>query len=80
MRTVVGVYPGLKWGRVGDSGFVSYVMDTREKGKETVVNVPIVREYQDVFLDDFPGVPPKRHVEFWIDMVLGVAPIAKAPY
>ena len=27
-----------------------------------------------------PGIPSERQVEFWIDLVPGAAPIAKAPY
>nr|GEW63802.1 hypothetical protein [Tanacetum cinerariifolium] len=33
-----------------------------------------------VFLEDFPGLPPARLVEFQIDLVLGAAPVARAPY
>ncbi|CAH1413450.1 unnamed protein product [Lactuca virosa] len=64
----------------GCTGYVAYVMDTRNKGKATVDDVPVVREYPDVFPEDLPGIPPERQVEFQIDMVPGAAPIAKAPY
>ena len=33
-----------------------------------------------MFPQDLPGVPPKRQVEFQIDLVPGAAPIAKASY
>ena len=55
-------------------------MDAREKGKATVDDVPVVREYPDVFPEDLPGIPPERQVEFRIDLIPGAAPIAKAPY
>ena len=55
-------------------------MDAREKGKTTVDDVPIVRDYPDVFPEDLPGIPPERQVEFRIDLIPGAAPIAKAPY
>ena len=55
-------------------------MDTRDKGKATVDDVSIVREYSDVFPEDFPMVPPERKVEFKIYLVPGMAPIAKEPY
>lgn len=55
-------------------------MDTRDKGKTTVDDVPEVREYPDVFPEDFLGIPPERQVEFRIDLVPGAAPIAKASY
>nr|GEW44700.1 hypothetical protein [Tanacetum cinerariifolium] len=33
----------------------------------------------EVFPEDLPGLPPARQVEFQIDLVLGAAPIARAP-
>nr|GEW70625.1 reverse transcriptase domain-containing protein [Tanacetum cinerariifolium] len=37
-------------------------------------DVPIVQEFLEVFPEDLPRLPPTRHVEFQIDLVLGVAP------
>nr|GEV78333.1 putative reverse transcriptase domain-containing protein [Tanacetum cinerariifolium] len=48
--------------------------------KERLEDVPIVRDFPEVFLEDLPGLPPIRPVEFQIDLVLGVAPVARAPY
>nr|AAN16328.1 putative polyprotein [Oryza sativa Japonica Group]AAP52669.1 retrotransposon protein, putative, Ty3-gypsy subclass [Oryza sativa Japonica Group] len=46
----------------------------------TLEEIPIVREYSDVFPDDLPGMPPKRDIEFRIDLVPGTTPIHKRPY
>ncbi|GJY23778.1 putative reverse transcriptase domain-containing protein [Tanacetum coccineum] len=43
-------------------------------------DVPIIREFLEVFLEDLPGLPPARQVEFQIDLVPGAAPVARAPY
>ncbi|GJT14007.1 putative reverse transcriptase domain-containing protein [Tanacetum coccineum] len=43
-------------------------------------DVPIVREFPEVFPEDLPGLPPARQVEFQIDLVPGAAPVARAPY
>nr|GFB87178.1 putative reverse transcriptase domain-containing protein [Tanacetum cinerariifolium] len=43
-------------------------------------DVPIIREFLKVFLEDLPGLPPARQVEFQIDLVPGAAPVARAPY
>nr|GFC57169.1 putative reverse transcriptase domain-containing protein [Tanacetum cinerariifolium] len=43
-------------------------------------DVPIIREFMEVFLEDLPGLPPVRQVEFQIDLVPGAAPVARAPY
>ncbi|GJW21998.1 putative reverse transcriptase domain-containing protein [Tanacetum coccineum] len=36
--------------------------------------------FPDVFPEDLPGLPPTRQVEFQIDLIPGVAPVARAPY
>src|SRR3954467_9140444 len=57
--------------------------------KEAMVNslkrvsleeVPIVKEYPDVFPEELPGMPPDRDIEFLIDFMPGTGPIAKRPY
>jgi len=40
----------------------------------------VVREFLNIFLEDFPGLPPDREVEFTIDVFPSTAPISKAPY
>ena len=43
-------------------------------------DIPVVREYADVFPDDLPGMPPDRDIEFVIELQPGTAPISKRPY
>nr|GEV90822.1 putative reverse transcriptase domain-containing protein [Tanacetum cinerariifolium] len=50
---------------------------SKEKRHE---NVPIVRDFSEVFPEDLPGLPPTRQVEFQIDLIPGAAPVARAPY
>ncbi|GKE55948.1 hypothetical protein Tco_1495133 [Tanacetum coccineum] len=55
--------------------------ETEDKSKEKrVKDVPIVCDFPDVFLEDWPGLPPTRQVEFQIDLIPGAAPVARAPY
>ncbi|GKG07117.1 hypothetical protein Tco_0330086, partial [Tanacetum coccineum] len=55
--------------------------ETEDKSvKKRLEDVPIVRDFPDVFLEDLPGLPPTRQVEFHIDLIPGVAPVAWAPY
>ena len=42
--------------------------------------IPIVREYPDVFPDDILEFPPEREIEFSIELVPGMGPISIAPY
>nr|GEZ47628.1 retrotransposon protein, putative, Ty3-gypsy subclass [Tanacetum cinerariifolium] len=43
-------------------------------------DIPVVKEFPDVFPEDLPGLPPVRQVEFQIDLIPRTAPIARAPY
>ncbi|GJR36874.1 putative reverse transcriptase domain-containing protein [Tanacetum coccineum] len=45
-----------------------------------IEDVPVVRDFPEVFLEDLPGLPPTRQVEFHIELIPGAAPIARAPY
>ncbi|GJY42821.1 putative reverse transcriptase domain-containing protein [Tanacetum coccineum] len=55
--------------------------ETEDKSeKKRLEDVPIVRDFPDVFPEDLPGLPPTRQVEFQIDLIPGVALVARAPY
>ncbi|GKD12336.1 putative reverse transcriptase domain-containing protein [Tanacetum coccineum] len=41
-------------------------------------DVPIVRDLPEVFLEDLPGLPLTRQVEFQIDLVPDAAPVARS--
>ncbi|GJW21524.1 hypothetical protein Tco_0032146 [Tanacetum coccineum] len=45
-----------------------------------ISDIPVVRDFTDVFLEDLLRLPSQRQVEFRIDLVLGVTPVAKSPY
>ncbi|XP_071699158.1 uncharacterized protein [Rutidosis leptorrhynchoides] len=45
---------------------ISHVVDTRKEAP-SISDIPIVNEFEDVFPDELPGVPPERQVEFRID-------------
>ena len=46
---------------------------------EKMEEVAVVREFLDVFPEEFPGLPPEREVDFDIELVPGTAPISIAP-
>ncbi|GKF16774.1 hypothetical protein Tco_0061692, partial [Tanacetum coccineum] len=45
-----------------------------------IKDVPVVRDFPEVFPEDLPGLPPTRQVEFHIELIPGAAPVAHAPY
>ena len=48
--------------------------------KKSLADIPVVEEFPDVFVDDLPGLPPVREMEFVIDLEPRAAPIHKASY
>ena len=40
----------------------------------------VLQEFEDVFPDEIIGLPPKRDIDFTIELVPGVAPVSKEPY
>ncbi|GJY65447.1 putative reverse transcriptase domain-containing protein, partial [Tanacetum coccineum] len=72
-----------KYMQKGCQVFLAHVTtkETEDKSeKKRLEDVPIVRDFPEVFPEDLPGLPPTRQVEFRIDLVPGAAPVARAPY
>nr|ABA97518.1 retrotransposon protein, putative, Ty3-gypsy subclass [Oryza sativa Japonica Group] len=53
---------------------------TEEKNSRKLEETPIVCDYPEVFPEDLTTMPPKREIEFRIDLAPGTAPIYKRPY
>lgn len=47
--------------------------------KEVLDDLPVVCEFQNVFLDDIIDLPSERRVEFTIDLETGTTPVSMAP-
>lgn len=45
-----------------------------------IQDVPIVKEFSDIFPEEFSRLPSNHEVEFNIDFLLGTSPISKEPY
>ena len=59
--------------------FLAHIVD-KSKEVQKIQDIPEVRDFPDVFPEDLPGLPPKRQVEFRIDLIPGAAQITRAPY
>ncbi|KAL6313607.1 hypothetical protein AAG906_006976 [Vitis piasezkii] len=64
--------------RKGCQGFLAYVVN--EENDVKLEDILIVRNYLDVFPEHLPGLPPKREMEFTIDLALETTSISKTPY
>jgi hypothetical protein len=46
----------------------------------STLDIRTISEYSDIFLEELPGMPPDREIEFVIELVPDTAPIFKRPY
>ncbi|GJU94532.1 putative reverse transcriptase domain-containing protein [Tanacetum coccineum] len=51
-----------------------------KSGEKQLEDVPIVRDFPEVFREELPGLSPTQQVELQIDLMPGAAPVARAPY
>ncbi|GJT11928.1 reverse transcriptase domain-containing protein [Tanacetum coccineum] len=52
----------------------------KKSDEKRLEDIPVVKEFSDVFPEDLPGLPPVRQVEFQIDLIPGATPVARTPY
>ncbi|GKG45051.1 hypothetical protein Tco_0495129, partial [Tanacetum coccineum] len=60
-------------------GKTKTLMSTKAN-EQTLSDIPIIRDFEDAFLDDLSGLPPQRQVEFCIDLIPREMTVAKSPY
>jgi len=63
----------------GYPAYLAYVSEL-EKGEVKLKDIPIVKDFPDVFPKELPGLPLEREVEVPVDMIPGTAPIAQSHY
>ncbi|XP_016702287.1 uncharacterized protein [Gossypium hirsutum] len=76
---VISAMPVQKCLRKRCEAYLAFVMNTKES-KLKVESVSVVSEYVDVFLEELPGLPPDREVEFGIELIPGTTPILISSY
>ncbi|KAI3783361.1 hypothetical protein L1987_42440 [Smallanthus sonchifolius] len=64
--------------RKGHTAILALVAEQPSKEKK-IADIPIVRDFLELFPKDLPGLPPHRKVEFQIGLAPRAAPIAQAP-
>jgi hypothetical protein len=76
---VISMMEARRMMRKGCEGFLCNVVDLSTEGAK-LEDIPIVRDFTDVFAEEIPGLPPIREVEFEVKLVPDAQPISKAPY
>ena len=59
--------------------YLAYAVEVRDDDMR-LEDIPVVREFLDVFPDDLLGLPPDREIDFQIELAPGTEPISRAPY
>ena len=77
--SMISVLKANKMLRKTCQGYLAYAIEP-EYPEISLEEVPVVREYPDVFPEDLPGLPPDREIEFEIELAPGTEPISIAPY
>ena len=77
--SLINAMTASKMLRKGCQGYLAFVVDRRQEGTR-LEDIPIVKEFPDVFPDDISGLPPDIEVEFTIDLIPGTEPISIPPY
>ncbi|XP_057459270.1 uncharacterized protein LOC130749931, partial [Actinidia eriantha] len=65
--------------RKGCRGYLCSIKSSSLEDLSTL-DIPIVREFPEVFPEELPGMPMEREIEFSIECAPGTQPISKAPY
>ncbi|GJX47341.1 putative reverse transcriptase domain-containing protein [Tanacetum coccineum] len=76
---IVSCIKARKYIEKGCELFLAQVTEQESKEKR-LEDVPVIRDFPEVFPEELPGLPPPRQVEFRIDLIPGAAPVARAPY
>ena len=64
--------------RKGCMGYLAYILNSNDGPQ--LKDIPMVKEFSDVFPEELLGLPPEWEVEVSIDTFPGVPPIAQQPY
>ncbi|KAI3810997.1 hypothetical protein L1987_20711 [Smallanthus sonchifolius] len=79
MLKTINCMKAHKYLRKGYCAFLAHNVENKPEERR-LEDIPIVRDYPEVFPEYLPGLPPSRQVEFQIDLVPGAAPVARSPY
>ena len=69
--------------RKGCKFFVVHIINNEQVNKENkpgFEDILILQDFADVFPEEIPGLPPKRDLDFTIELVPGEVPNSKYPY
>ena len=60
--------------------YAAHILEATENETPRLEDFHVLQEFMDVFPNEISGLPPKRDIDFIIEVVLGEAPVSKIPY
>ena len=75
--SLINAMTASKMLRKGCQGYLEFVVDRRQE-RTRLEDIPIAKEFSDVFPDDISGLP--RAIKFVIKLIPGTEPISIPPY
>ena len=69
-----------KFCRKGCQLYAAHILETSGDETPRLEDYQLLQGFRDVFPDEIPGLPPKRDIDFTIELVPGAALVSKTPY
>ena len=66
--------------RKGCQLYAAHILEISGDEAPRLEDFHVLQELRDVFPDEIPRLPPKREIDFTIELVPRVAPMSKTPY
>ena len=60
--------------------YATHILKETENETLRLEDFYVLQEFRDVFPDEIPGLPPKRDIDFMIELVPRAVPVSKTPY
>ena len=60
--------------------YATHILEAAEDETPRLEDYQVLQEFKDVFPGEIPGLPPKRDIDFTIELVPEAAPVSKTPY
>ena len=79
MSNVISAMQVRRFLRKGCEAFLALVLDSK-RGQVNLEDIPVIKEFSDVFPKELSGLPPEREVDLSIEIVQETTPFSRAPY
>ena len=76
---VISVMEARRFMRKSCEAFLALILNFKRE-QVNIKNIPVIKEFPNVFPEELLGVPPEREVDLSIEVVQGTTPISRAPY